>query len=81
MVAKRIILSLAAVGLAGFIFSGFGLVHAQTNPKSSTRGLVGEVQSLNGDSFPLIQNGTGKEFNVSLSGFDAQALFILLPGR
>lgn len=73
MVAKRIILSLAAVGLAGFIFSGSGLVHAQTNPKSSTRGLVGEVQSLNGDSFPLIQNGTGKEFNVSLSGFDASA--------
>ena len=32
---------------------------------------MGEVQQLNGDSFLLVQNGTGDEFTVSLNGFDA----------
>ena len=73
MIAKRIALSLAAVGLASLTLSGSGLVHAQTDAETSTRGLVGEVQQLDVDrgSFLLIQNGTGDEFTVSLNGFDA----------
>ncbi len=71
MFARRIALSLAAVGLAGVIFSGSGLVYAQTPPESSARGLVGQVRDLDGDSFLLIQKGTGEELTVSLDGFDA----------
>ena len=71
MIARRVALSLAAVGIAGLIFSGSGLVHAQTATETPARGLVGQVRGLNGDSFLLIQNGTGEEFTVSLGGFDA----------
>ncbi len=71
MFARRIALSLAAVGFGGLIFSGSGLVHAQTPSETSARGLVGQVRELNEDSFLLIQNGTGETFNVLLDGFDA----------
>ena len=71
MFARRIALSLAAAGFLGFVFSGSGLVHAQTAPETSNRGLVGQVQDLDGNSFLLIQNGTGETFTVSLNGFDA----------
>lgn len=71
MFARRIALSLAAAGFLGFVFSGSGLVHAQTAPESSNRGLVGQVKDLDGNSFLLIQNGTGETFTVSLNGFDA----------
>ncbi len=71
MFAKRIALSLAAVGIGGLILSGSGLVHAQTAPEASTRGLVGQVRDLDGHSFLLTQNGTGETFNVLLDGFDA----------
>ena len=73
MFARRIALSLAAVGIGGLILSGSGLVHAQTAPEASTRGLVGEIRELKVDSFSLIQNGTGEIFTVSLNGFDANA--------
>ena len=81
MIAKRMVLSLAAAGLVSLIFSGSGLVHAQTAPETAGRGLVGEVQelNLNEESFTLIQNGTGDEFTVSLSGFDA-SLALTTPG-
>ena len=71
MFARRIVLSLAAVGFGGLIFSGSGLVHAQTPSETSARGLVGQVRDLNEDSFLLTQNGTGEIFNVLLDGFDA----------
>ena len=71
MFAKRIVIFLAAAGLGGFLFSGSGLAHAQTAPEASTRGLVGEVGSLNVDSFLLTQNGTGDEFIVFLNDLDA----------
>jgi hypothetical protein len=73
MFARRIALSLAAVGLAGLIFSGSGLVHAQTPSETSARGLVGQIRDLNEDSFLLTQNGTGETFTVFLNGFDASA--------
>ncbi len=81
MIAKRMVLSLAAAGLVSLIFSGSGLVHAQTAPETSGRGLVGEVRelNLNEESFTLIQNGTGDQFTVSLSGFDA-SLALTTPG-
>ncbi len=79
MFARRIALSLAAVGIGGLILSGSGLVHAQTAPEASTRGLVGEIRELKVDSFSLIQNGTGEIFTVSLNGFDANAA-LTTPG-
>ena len=79
MFARRIALSLAAVGLAGLIFSGSGLVHAQTPSETSARGLVGQVRELNEDSFLLIQNGTGETFTVLLDGFDASTA-LTTPG-
>ena len=71
MFAKRIILLLAAVGFAGLILSGFGMVHAQTASETSSRGLVGEVRDLSDGSFTLIQNGTGEEFILFFDSFDA----------
>ena len=71
MLTRRVTLSMAAIGLAGLILFGSGMVHAQIAQESSTRGLVGEVRELDHDSFVLIQKGTGDEYTLSLDSFNA----------